>query len=169
LKERNFTTGDYVSGVMPSRVKFVRIAPSDFRNPIFIPNPESRRPKTAAVTQARVEEKKKGLRDPTGNWYRKEPYDRRLFPHDDKYHYRAEMRGDELIFTEVTDASYWGGNRGAEKAWFIANRLDGNRLIGIPAAAVEGVVEITDSQDFNEWEFSHSSQYGVARKTYMRK
>jgi tetratricopeptide (TPR) repeat protein len=125
--------------------------------------------KTATATRARVEEKKKGLKDLAGNWHRKEPYDRRLSPYDDKYHYRAEMRGDELIFIEVTDVSYWGGNRGSEKAWFIANRLDGNHLIGRPAVAVEGVVEITVSRDFNEWEFSHSSQYGVARKTYMRK
>jgi tetratricopeptide (TPR) repeat protein len=125
--------------------------------------------KTAAVTQARVEEKKKGIRDLAGNWYRKEPYDRRLSPYDDKYHYRAEMRGDELILVEVTDVSYWGGNRGSEKTWFIANRLDGNQLIGRPAVAVEGVVEITVSRDLNEWEFSHKSQYGVARKTYIRR
>jgi tetratricopeptide (TPR) repeat protein len=125
--------------------------------------------KTASVTQARVEEKKKGLRDLAGNWYRKEPYDHRLSPYDGNYHYKAEMRGDELIFIEVTDVSYWGGNRGSEKAWFVADRLDGNHLIGRPAVAVEGVVEITVSRDFNEWEFSHKSQYGVARKTYMRK
>jgi len=126
--------------------------------------------KTAAAVQARVEEKKKGIRDLTGNWYREEPYDHRLSPYDNNYHYRAEMRGEELIFTEVTDASYWGGNRGNEKVWFIANRLDGNRLIGrFPGAPASMMNEITVSQDFNDWEWNFKDGNSGARKTYTRK
>jgi tetratricopeptide (TPR) repeat protein len=121
--------------------------------------------RTAADKQARVEKTKKGLRDLVGNWYRKEPYDHRLSPYDSHYHYRAEMKGETLVFIEVIDIPYFGFRKGQERNFFIVNRLEGNKLIG-RLDHYEGVLEMTVSQDFNDLELIFN---GTTRKTYTRK
>jgi tetratricopeptide (TPR) repeat protein len=126
--------------------------------------------KTAVVTQARVEEKKKGLRDLAGNWYRKEPYDHKLNPYDNYAHYRGEMRGEELFLINVIDVPYWDARKGDESVFFIANRLEGNRLIGRwPHRLDPGTYEITVSPDFNDWELYFNTQHSSGRKTFTRK
>ena len=121
--------------------------------------------KSAAVAQARVEEKKKGLRDLSGNWYRKEPYNHRVYPYDSHQHYRAEMRGETLVFKEVIDVPYFDWRKGEQRDFFIVNRLEGYRLIG-RLHHYEGVLEMTISQDFNDLELVFN---GTTRKTYTRK
>lgn len=121
--------------------------------------------KTAAEKQTRVKEKKKGLRDLVGYWYRKEPYDHRLYPYDSHYHYRAEMRGETLVFMEVIDIPYFGFRKGQERDFFIVNKLEGNRLIG-RLHHYEGVLEMLVSQDFNDLDLIFN---GADRKTYARR
>jgi tetratricopeptide (TPR) repeat protein len=120
---------------------------------------------TEGEGQARVEEKKKGLRDLTGNWYRKEPYDHRLFPYDSHLHYRAEMRGKSLVFIEVIDVPFWDWRRGDQRDFFIVNRLDDNLLIG-RLHHYEGVLEMIVSADFKDLELIFN---GDTRKTYTRR
>jgi tetratricopeptide (TPR) repeat protein len=120
--------------------------------------------KTAAEAQVRVE-KKRGLKNLSGNWYRKEPYDHRRYPYDNHYHYRAEMRGDALVFREVVDVPYFGFRRGQERDFFTVNRLEGSRLIG-RLDHYEGVLDMSVSPDFNELELTFN---GSERKTYTRR
>lgn len=121
----------------------------------------------AAERQAKIEEKK-GLRDLTGNWYRKEPYDHRLYPYDSHQHYRAEMRGESLVFIEVIDVPFFDWRKGDQRDFFIVNRLEGNMLIG-RLHHYEGVLEMTVSPDFNDLELIHKGPYGSSRKTYTRR
>lgn len=115
--------------------------------------------------RAKAEEKKKGLKDLVGNWYRKEPYDHSLFPYDGHYHYRVEMRGETLVFIEVIDRPFFNFRQGQERDFFIVNRLDGNRLIG-RLDHYEGVLEMTVSRDFNDLEMIFNR---ADRKTYTRR
>jgi len=118
--------------------------------------------------RAKAEEKKKGLKDLVGNWYRKEPYDHRLFPYDNHYHYRAEMRGKELFFVEVIDIPFFNWRKGDARDYFVAYRMEGNRLVG-SLLFYEGRIEITVTQDFNDLEIYLKDQYTEARKIYTRR
>ena len=67
--------------------------------------------------KAKVEEKKKGLRDLVGNWYRKEPYDHAREPYANYAYYRGEMRGEEPFFIHVIDVPYWDWRKGEERVF----------------------------------------------------
>jgi len=124
-----------------------------------------------AVTEAAaVEKKQKGLRDLVGNWYRKMPYDPKIEPYAANAHYRSEMRGDELYIIYVIDVPYWDWIKGEERIFYMANRLEGNKLIGTFQRLNEpGTYEVTVSPDFNDWEFYYSNQYSSGRQTYTRR
>jgi tetratricopeptide (TPR) repeat protein len=130
------------------------------------------RQEKAAKTEirAKAEEKKKGLKDLVGNWYRKEPYDHAREKYANYAHYRGEMRGGELFLIYVIDVPYWDWRKGEERVFFIANRLQGNTLVGrFPGGHEPGTYEITVSQDFNDWEFYYKDQDVTGRQTYTRR
>jgi len=70
----------------------------------------------------------------------------------------------------MIDIDVPAARKGDETVFFIANRLEGNKLIGRwPGRMDPGTYEITVSPDFNDWELYFNTQHANGRKTFTRK